>query len=291
MRLVREKTEAHVFISYSSKDRPFAEQIAQDLIHRGVKVWIDTLEMQVGDSLNKKIQTGILSSGWLAIILSPHSVSSPWVEKELSAALELELEKRSVFVLPLLYKDCVIPLFLREKIYADFRHSYENGLCALLQKIKPTLDPQIQNVLTSGSVSAIKAAELQREALQSAQEELTQFKCEFCGSPVVQRDNVPNPQDDSDFIDVESYACGHSIVAGELTCPCPLDSRFPKFEEYELQFSPNGPGWGCHAVPKTKMADMVRIGFGAGRTKEEAAECVKRNYLQRASAPRHYGRF
>jgi hypothetical protein len=147
-----------LFVSYSSKDKPFVERLAADLNRHKVKIWVDALEMQIGDSLNKKIQHGISNSGWLGIVLSPDSVASPWVEKELNAALELELERQSVFVLPLLYRECKIPLFLRDKVYADFRNSYEAGLEALLRKLRPAFEPSTLNILMSGSIPAIKAA-------------------------------------------------------------------------------------------------------------------------------------
>jgi hypothetical protein len=44
---------------------------------------------------------------------------------------------KEVFVLPILYKDCQIPLFLRDKVYADFQISYEHGLEAILERINP----------------------------------------------------------------------------------------------------------------------------------------------------------
>jgi FOG: HEAT repeat len=147
--------EKDVFISYSSKDRSFVEQLANDLVACGVTVWWDKGEMMVGDSLNKKIQRGISKSAWLAIVLSPHSVTSPWVEKELSAAHVRELEKREVFILPILYRDCEIPLFLRDKIYADFRVSYKEGLSALLERLSPPMDFDILKGLMSEEASII----------------------------------------------------------------------------------------------------------------------------------------
>ena len=45
---------------------------------------------------------------------------SSWVEKELNAALAIELERKDVFVLPLVIDDCDIPVFLKDKLYADF---------------------------------------------------------------------------------------------------------------------------------------------------------------------------
>jgi hypothetical protein len=145
-----------VFISYSWKDKDFALRLAMDLRAAGLKVWIDKWEMQIGDSLNKKVAEGISNSAWLCVVLSPDSVASPWVEKELNAALARELERRDVFVLPALHKACNIPLFLRDKIYADFRTSYDQGLAALLQRLQAAVEPQLVSELLSGDEDRIR---------------------------------------------------------------------------------------------------------------------------------------
>jgi len=145
-----------LFISYSSKDKAFVTRLATDLTNLGLKVWIDRFEMRVGDSLNKKIQAGISESAWLGVVLSPDSVSSAWVEKEINAALALELEKQDVFVLPILHRDCKIPIFLRDKIYADFRNTYDDGITALLERIKPPIHPKIIKKLMSSAVETIQ---------------------------------------------------------------------------------------------------------------------------------------
>lgn len=128
---------AKIFISHSSKDKEFARRLSNDLQARNVPVWFDELEIKVGDSLNNKIQEGINESGWLGIILSKNSVQSPWVEQELNAALSKELEKKQVFVLPIVIDECEIPLFLKDKLFADFRTDYDNGLGVLLKRLIP----------------------------------------------------------------------------------------------------------------------------------------------------------
>jgi hypothetical protein len=147
-----------VFVSYSWKDKDFAVRLATDLRAVGLKVWIDRWEMRVGDSLNKKVGEGITESAWLCVVLSPESVASPWVEKELNAALARELERRDVFVLPLLYRECAIPLFLRDKVYADSRSSYQEGLDALLPRFESTVEPQILAGLLAGDEDRIRRA-------------------------------------------------------------------------------------------------------------------------------------
>jgi len=79
---VRTVVSTDLFISYSSKDAEFVTKLAKDLQGRGVSVWWDKWMMKVGDSLHKKIQEGITNSALLCVVLSPYSVSSPWVEKD-----------------------------------------------------------------------------------------------------------------------------------------------------------------------------------------------------------------
>ena len=144
-----------LFISYSSKDVDFVRRLVADLDARGIKVWWDKLEMKIGDSLSRKIQEGISGSSWLAIVLSENSARSPWVERELSAALTKELERQDVFILPILYRKCEIPLFLRDKIYADFAQSYEEGLRSLVERIDPPIKQEVLQGLLSGTPSKI----------------------------------------------------------------------------------------------------------------------------------------
>ncbi len=98
-------------------------------------MWFDQGEIKVGDSISEKVASGILESGWLVLVMSRSSVTSAWVKKELSAAITRELEERRVFILPVLLENCEIPVFLRDKLYADFREDYAIGLEKLLYSI------------------------------------------------------------------------------------------------------------------------------------------------------------
>ena len=124
-----------IFLSHSSADKAVVNRIANDLRDRKVPVWFDKWELKVGDSLTQRIEDGIAESSWLAVVLSKSSVQSKWVKKELAAAQAKELQKRSVFTLPLVVDDCEIPLFLLDKVYADFRTSYEHGFETLVRRI------------------------------------------------------------------------------------------------------------------------------------------------------------
>lgn len=111
----------NVFLSHSSKDKPFARRLGNDLRLYGANVWIDEAEIKVGDSLIEKITEGIAAMDYLIVLLSKASVSSEWVRREVNIALTKEIKGKRVVVLPCLLEDCEIPLFLEDKNHADFR--------------------------------------------------------------------------------------------------------------------------------------------------------------------------
>lgn len=124
-----------VFISYSHQDRDFATKLAMQLVKHKAKVWIDQWELHVGDSIIDKIQEAIQDASALIIMLSKASVNSEWCKKELSSGLLRELEEKRVVVLPALIEECDIPLFLRGKMYADFRTNFDKGLRDTLEAV------------------------------------------------------------------------------------------------------------------------------------------------------------
>lgn len=124
-----------VFISYSHSDEPIVSKLAAHLIKHNAYVWVDTWELNVGDSILNRVQDAIQESSALLVILSKASVQSEWCKKELSAGLMRELDEKRVIVLPVLLEDCDVPVFLREKMYADFRTSFDDGLRSVLSAI------------------------------------------------------------------------------------------------------------------------------------------------------------
>jgi TIR domain len=109
-----------IFLSHNHADKAFARRLATELTHAGAGVWIDDAEIKVGDSLIGKIEAGLIKSDYLGVILSPNSVASNWVKTELRAVLSQEITDAKVRVLPILHRECDVPLFLRDKLHANF---------------------------------------------------------------------------------------------------------------------------------------------------------------------------
>lgn len=124
-----------VFLSHAANDKAFARRLAKDIERAGGTAWLDEAEVRIGDSLIERISHAISSTDFVAAVLSPCSVASQWVKTELRLAMTSEIAGRSVKVLPLLYRDCVIPEFLVDKKYADFRDeaNYEVALSQILE--------------------------------------------------------------------------------------------------------------------------------------------------------------
>ncbi|MCL6654819.1 MULTISPECIES: toll/interleukin-1 receptor domain-containing protein [Agrobacterium] len=127
-----------IFLSHTSADKKFVRKLRDDLIDRGVsRVWVDEAEIEIGDSLIQKIEEGMKLCNYIGVVLSPRSVVAPWVRKELDIAINREISRGKVLVLPLIYEACEIPAFLEGKLYADFTDpaNYQITLSRLLKRL------------------------------------------------------------------------------------------------------------------------------------------------------------
>ena len=130
-----------IFISYSHADAEFVESLAKQLVQHKHYIWLDKWELNVGDSLIQRIQGALHLTPGLIVVLSKASVESEWCKKELESGLIRELEEKRVVVFPVVKEDCELPLFLRGKLYADFRKSFDDGFRALNEGIARISNP------------------------------------------------------------------------------------------------------------------------------------------------------
>lgn len=135
-----------IFISYSHEDTDIVEKIAVYLVKENIHIWIDKWEINYGDSLIQKIQTAITDASVLLIMLSKKSVQSEWCKKELTAGLLRELEEKRVVTIPILLEDCDIPIFLRDKYYADFRIDFDTSIRKLQNSLLKNVDVTLNKV-------------------------------------------------------------------------------------------------------------------------------------------------
>lgn len=113
--------EGFVFLSHSSADKDFVEEFAERLVAEGFKVWLDVRDLHHGDSLIQAISRAVSSTDYIIAFISWNSVQSSWVTKELSWAMTREVEEHQIRVIPIVLDDCILPHYLRDKLYADFK--------------------------------------------------------------------------------------------------------------------------------------------------------------------------
>jgi photosystem II stability/assembly factor-like uncharacterized protein len=115
------------FISYSREDSEFALRLTEDLKAAGAGVWLDQLDIEPGQEWDSSVENALIQSPRVILILSPSSAMSSNVRNEISFALD---EKKTI--IPVLHRDCAVPLQLRRIQYVDFRTDYVRGFKVLL---------------------------------------------------------------------------------------------------------------------------------------------------------------
>jgi len=144
-----------VFLSHNKEDKAFVRQLARDLDNHGVKFWLDEAEINIGDSLIEKIRSGLDEMDYVAVILSPNSIASPWVQREVDVAMNQEISGKKVKVLPILYRKCELPGFLPGKAYADFTEEsrYEDAFAKVVRSIGVVFNKKaLESNLTNASL-------------------------------------------------------------------------------------------------------------------------------------------
>lgn len=132
--------EFAVFISHATADGAVAERIAMGLKVFGYRSWYAEWEFQAGDSIVGRIESALAQSDVLLVLLSPRSVASEWVRRELNSALMAQLSGQDVVVIPIVIEDCEIPPLLQDIFYIDFRGDFEQGLYRLLGSLRRLRD-------------------------------------------------------------------------------------------------------------------------------------------------------
>ncbi|MCH8294886.1 toll/interleukin-1 receptor domain-containing protein, partial [Candidatus Poribacteria bacterium] len=95
---------SHIFISHATKDDDFVKQLREQLESLNLTVWVDSRKLRGGDKLASEIEQAIQDARQVIVVLSPNTVNSPWVRKEIQIALSVEQrgEKKDYRVIPLL---------------------------------------------------------------------------------------------------------------------------------------------------------------------------------------------
>lgn len=93
--------EYDVFVSHATEDKDaVVRPLAHELKKRGLSVWYDEFELRIGDSLRRKIDSGISRSRFGIIVLSPSFFAKQWPQYELDGLVTMAVSGKQV-LLPL----------------------------------------------------------------------------------------------------------------------------------------------------------------------------------------------
>ena len=81
---------AGLFLSHSSADDGFVRELRQALADMGQPVWIDSRQLKGGDPLWSDITAAIEAAAGLAVLVSPASLQSRWVGKEVQYGIQIQ---------------------------------------------------------------------------------------------------------------------------------------------------------------------------------------------------------
>lgn len=104
-----------VFISHTARDTEWARSFAKALKERGVSVWFDEFDVQLGDSLRDALESGLRDSDVFVALLDAEAPAKPNLFFELGAAIGMG--KRVVPIVPKGVDLGAFPLDLRLRRY------------------------------------------------------------------------------------------------------------------------------------------------------------------------------
>jgi hypothetical protein len=164
-----------VFLSHSKADIDFIQRLDDDLRHCQVDPWLDSVEIRHGQPwLDAIFEGGIPTCDTVLVYLTPESIQSPMVKKEIDAAIIKKLRDSHIGFLPYV-SDAKLRDMLRPDIQALQTPEWnEKNYSSMLPKVVAEiwhgfLDRVVISVADAEKVRRLEA-ELELERLKKSEE-------------------------------------------------------------------------------------------------------------------------
>ena len=139
------ETMFDVFISYGHQDQAWVRTLAENLYRAGLEVFYDEWEIGPGDVLVHRLDEGIRTSRNGILVVSPASLSRPWVAEEYAAMLTRTVAGQQRLI-PVLLGEAELPPFLAARVWVDFRHAdgpeYDRRVSQLVAALRGERPPR-----------------------------------------------------------------------------------------------------------------------------------------------------
>lgn len=123
-----------VFLSHASTDMAFTTRLAEVLRRHGVPVWYSDANILGAQQWHDEIGAALGRCDWLVLVLSPASVVSKWVKREL--LYSLQQDRFDGHIVPVLHRPCdhaELSWTLASLQMVDFRNDFDEGCADLLR--------------------------------------------------------------------------------------------------------------------------------------------------------------
>src|SRR5262249_27471928 len=123
----------NVFLCHRKADDAITERLAVELRDSGCSVWFDEWEINVGDSVIERMNTGLTGASYLILCYSDKGVTAPWISAEWMNTLARQLNGENVKILPARLTGGNPPALLAAVKYADLVKDWDKGVRDLLK--------------------------------------------------------------------------------------------------------------------------------------------------------------
>lgn len=156
---MRPDAKHDVFISHADEDKEaVARPLALALQERGWRVWLDELELTVGDSLNGTIEAALARSRFGVVILSRAFFAKSWPQRELAGLAAREVDAGTKVILPVWHNVDRAYLVAHAPTLADRLGAATNdGMSGVIDQITHALERAESQRVTSETVPILQA--------------------------------------------------------------------------------------------------------------------------------------
>lgn len=152
-----------VFFSHNSEEIDVVERVAETLVARGIRPWLDRWELAGGDPFQRKISGGLDRSSACAVFLGSSGFSR-WVQEEIDFAVDRAVTDSERFRLFLVLlpgapdpiDPASLPPGLRIRSWVDLRNGIDSGLQDLVNAVKGKIRGPPGLVISESSVQPYK---------------------------------------------------------------------------------------------------------------------------------------
>jgi len=89
-----------IFISTTSSEREFADDLAKRLSKHGLTPFYDVFEAKLAEEWLQHVLYNVESSDVVLLLMPEHDYESKWIHKEINKSLKYKLKSRNILVIP-----------------------------------------------------------------------------------------------------------------------------------------------------------------------------------------------